>query len=248
MDWWIAVGAAIAGYVLGSVSFARVAVRLSGKPVDIGHWEVRLPSGETFTSDIVSATSVRLALGPRYGCLVSMLDMAKVAIPTLILRLWAPDEPYYLIVAAAGVIGHNYPLFYGFRGGHGESAILGGMLVIDPVALVVTSALGFGVGFLAGSILVVRWAGLILLIPWLWISTGDPWALGYIVFVLAAYFWASARDLRQYRGMIGRGNIPTNEQIATEIGMGRRLGRALDRYGLVPLVIRTLRRPTGSPR
>jgi len=86
MDWRIAAAAALAGYLLGSISFARIAVRLSGKPVDIGHWEVRLPNGETFTSDIVSATSVRLALGPRYGCLVSALDMAKVAIPTLALR------------------------------------------------------------------------------------------------------------------------------------------------------------------
>jgi glycerol-3-phosphate acyltransferase PlsY len=248
MDWRIAVGAAIVGYLLGSISFARIAVRLSGKPVDVGHWEVRLPSGETFTSDIVSATSIRLALGPRYGCLVSMLDMAKVALPTLALRLWAPTEPYFFIVAAAGVIGHNYPLFHRFRGGHGESAIIGGMLVIDPVALVATTVLGFGVGFLAGSILVVRWAGLLLLVPWLWLSTGDPWALGYIVFVLAAYFWASTRDLRQYRGIISRGTFPTNEQIATEIGMGRGLGRALDRYGLLPAVVRAVRRSRRSPQ
>jgi glycerol-3-phosphate acyltransferase PlsY len=248
MDWWIAAAAAIAGYLLGSLSFARIAVRLSGKPVDIGHWEVRLPNGDTFTSDIISATSIRLALGPRYGCLVSMLDMAKVAIPTLVLRLWAPTEPYYLIAAAAGVIGHDYPVFYRFRGGHGESAIIGGMLVIDPLALVATSILGFGIGFLAGSILVVRWAGLLLLVPWLWISTGSAWAVGYIVFVLSAYFLASARDLRQYRGMIGRGTIPTNEQIATEIGMGRGLGRALDRYGLLPAVVRAVRRSGRSPR
>jgi glycerol-3-phosphate acyltransferase PlsY len=244
VDWWIAVGAAIAGYVLGSISFTRVAVRLSGTPVDIGHWEVRLPSGETFTSDIVSATSIRLALGPRYGCLVSMLDMAKVAIPTLVLRLWAPDEPYYFIAAAAGVVGHDYPLFHGFKGGHGESAILGGLLVIDPVALVVTTILGFGVGFLAGSILVVRWAGLLLLVPWLWFSTGNPWALAYIVLVLTLFFWASARDFRQYRDIIKGGTIPTNEQIATEIGMGRGLGRALDRYGLLPAIVRAVRRPT----
>jgi glycerol-3-phosphate acyltransferase PlsY len=246
VDLRVAIGVAVTGYLLGSISFARMAVRLSGKPVDIGHWEVHLPSGETFTSDIVSATSLRLALGPRYGCLVALLDMAKVAIPTLALRLWAPDEPYYFIAAAAGVVGHDYPVFHGFKGGHGESAILGGLLVIDPVALVVTTILGFGVGFVAGSILVVRWAGLLLLVPWLWISTGDPWALAYIVLVLTLFFWASARDFRQYRDIIKGGTIPTNEQIATEIGMGRGLGRALDRYGLLPAVVRTVRRSRRS--
>jgi acyl phosphate:glycerol-3-phosphate acyltransferase len=243
----IAAVAAIIGYLFGSISFARVVVRLSGRDVDIGHWEVRLPTGETFTSNIVSATSVRLALGPRYGCLTSLLDMAKVALPTLALRLWAPDQPYYLVAAAAGVAGHVLPVWYGLRGGHGESAIMGGLLVIDPIALVVTTILGFGLGFLAGSILAVRWGGFLLLVPWLWLSTGDPWALGYIVFVLGLYFWASARDLVQYRGMIGRGHAPTNEQIATEIGMGRGLGRALDRYGVLPALVRAIRGPKRPP-
>ncbi|HEX5149187.1 MAG TPA: glycerol-3-phosphate acyltransferase [Candidatus Limnocylindrales bacterium] len=241
MDLGIAIGAALVGYLLGSLSFARLAVRLSGKPVDLGNWEVRLPGGETWTSSIVSATSVRLALGPRYGCLVSMLDMAKVAIPTLAFRLLWPGEPYLYIAAAAGVVGHDFPVFYRFHGGHGESAILGGLLVIDPVALVGTTILGFGVGFLAGSILVVRWAGFLLLVPWLWVSTGSPWAIAYIVVVLALYFGASARDFRQYRGIVSRGTIPTNEQIAAEIGMGRGLGRALDRYGLLPALLRAVR-------
>jgi acyl phosphate:glycerol-3-phosphate acyltransferase len=243
IDWPIAAAAALVGYLVGSISFARLVVRLSGSPVDIGHWEVRLPNGETFTSDIVSATSVRLALGRRYGCLTSVLDMAKVAVPTLVIRFLAPDEPYYLICAAAAVIGHNFPAWHRFKGGHGESAILGGLLVIDPVALVATTILGFGVGFLFGSILAVRWGGFLLLFPWLWVATGDPWVIAYLVVVLAAYFYASARDFRQYRGMIGRGNTPTNEEIAREIGMGAGLGRALDRYGLLPAIVRRVRRP-----
>jgi glycerol-3-phosphate acyltransferase PlsY len=233
--------AAAIGYLFGSISFARVVVRLSGRNVDIGHWEVRLPTGETFTSNIVSATSVRLALGSRYGCLTSLLDMAKVALPVLALRLWAPDQPYYLIAAAAGVVGHVLPVWYALRGGHGETPILGGMLVIDPIGLIVTTILGFGIGFLVGHILAVRWGGLLLLIPWLWVTTADPWAVGYILVALGLYFWASARDLLQYRGMVVRGNPPSNEEIAREIGMGQGLGRALDNYGLLPALIRVLR-------
>jgi glycerol-3-phosphate acyltransferase PlsY len=241
MDLGVATIAAAIGYLFGSLSFARIVVRASGRDVDIGHWEVRLPTGEAFTSNIVSATSVRLALGPRYGCLTSLLDMAKVAVPVLAIRLWAPDQPYYLIAAAAGVVGHVLPVWYGFRGGHGETPLLGGMLVIDPVALVATTTLGFAVGFLVGHILAVRWGGLLLLVPWMWIATGDPWVVGYLFVALGLYFWASARDLAQYRGMIERGHAPTNEEIAAEVGMGRGLGRALDRYGVLPAVIRAVR-------
>jgi len=43
-----------------------------------------------------------MTLGRRFGCLTALLDMAKVAIPVLAFRLWAPDQPYYLIVAADG--------------------------------------------------------------------------------------------------------------------------------------------------
>lgn len=247
MDWRIAAAAALVGYLLGSISFARFAVRLSGKDVDLGHWEVHLANGEVWTSTIVSATSVRLAIGARYGCLVSLLDIAKVTIPTLAFRLLAPDEPYFYIAAAFGVVGHDYPVFYRFRGGHGESALIGGLLAIDPLALVATTILGFGIGFLAGSILVVRWAGFILLVPWLWFSTGDLWALAYILVVLALYFGASARDFVQYRRIVKRGVMPTNEQIAAEIGMGRGFGRALDRYGLLPALLRAVGRSKRPP-
>jgi glycerol-3-phosphate acyltransferase PlsY len=241
VDWRIALAAAVVGYLAGSVSFARLAVGLSGKDVDLGHWEVHLANGEVWTSTIVSATSVRLALGPRYGCLVSLLDIAKVTVPTLAFRLLWPDQPYLYLAAAFGVVGHDYPVFYRFRGGHGESALIGGLLAIDPIALVATTILGFGIGFLAGSILVVRWAGFILLVPWLWLSTGDPWALAYILVVLALYFGASARDFVQYRRIVKRGVMPSNEQIAAEIGMGRGFGRALDRYGVLPALVRALR-------
>lgn len=241
MDWWIALAAGLIGYVAGSLSFARIAVRLSGRDVDLGQWEVHLADGEVWTSNIVSATSVRLALGARYGCLVSLLDIAKVTLPTLVFRLLWPDQPYFYIAAALGVVGHDFPVFYRFSGGHGESAMIGGLLAIDPIALVATTILGFGIGFVAGSILVVRWAGFALLVPWLWLATGSPWALAYILVVLALYFGASARDFVQYRAIVKRGTLPTNEQIAAEIGMGRGFGRALDRYGLVPLVLRAIR-------
>jgi glycerol-3-phosphate acyltransferase PlsY len=241
MDWRIALAAGLVGYLAGSLSFARMAVRLSGKDLDLGHWEVHLANGEVWTSTIVSATSVRLALGPRYGCLISLLDITKVTVPTLAFRLLWPDQPYFYIVAALGVVGHDFPVFYRFRGGHGESAMIGGLLAIDPLALVATTLLGFGIGFVAGSILVVRWAGFILLVPWLWLTTGSPWALAYILVALTLYFGASARDFAQYRRLVKRGVIPTNEQIAAEIGMGRSFGRALDHYGLVPLVLRAIR-------
>jgi glycerol-3-phosphate acyltransferase PlsY len=65
--------------------------------------------------------------------------MLKVAIPTLIVRLWQPDEAYYLVLAGAGVVGHAWPVYHRFRGGRGESPILGGLLVIEALGLLLTT-------------------------------------------------------------------------------------------------------------
>lgn len=238
MDWVAALLAAIIGYLFGSLSFARLIVRMRGADVDIERIEVPLAGGEVFVSDSVSASAVRMTLGRRFGCLTALLDMAKVAIPVLALRLWAPDQPYYLIAAAAGLVGHDRPLFYGFKGGRGESPIYGSLLVINPVAVVGTTLLGALIGFVVGNILVLRWAGMILLIPWLWVATGDPWTVGYMVFADAVYLFAMRPELGQYGAMRTHGTDPTNEEIALEFGMGQALGRALDRYGLLPALAR----------
>ena len=248
MDWRIAIVAGLVGYLFGSLSFARLVAGRVKPGVDITRIEVPLSGGDVFVSDSISATAVRMTAGRRYGCLTAILDMAKVAIPTLAFRLWAPDQPYFLIVAAAGLIGHDLPLFHGFKGGRGESPIYGGLLVIDPVAVIGTTLLGAVLGFVVGNILVLRWGGMILLIPWLWIATGDPWFLAYIVFVDIVYLIAMRPELGQYGAMRGQGTDPSNEEIAMEFGMGARLGRALDRYGLLPAFVRYVRGSNRPPR
>jgi len=241
MELTVAAIAAAIGYLFGSISFARLVVLWRGADVDIERIEVPLGGGETFVSDSVSATAVRMTLGRRFGCLTALLDMAKVALPVLAFRLWAPDQPYFVIVAAAGLVGHILPLYHGFRGGRGESPIYGSLLVIDPVAVVGTTLLGAAAGFIVGNILVLRWAGMILLVPWLWLVTGDPWLTGYMVFADMVYLWAMRPELRQYWAMRDRGTDPTNEEIAIEFGMGQGLGRALDRYGVLPGLVRAYR-------
>ena len=121
MDPLIALVAVVAGYLLGSISFARLVARRVDRTVDVTHIVTEVGDGVTFTSDAVSATSVRMKLGKRYGLLVALLDMAKVAVPVLVLRLLYPGEPYLYLAAAAGVAGHNWPVYHRFQGGRGES-------------------------------------------------------------------------------------------------------------------------------
>ena len=64
-------------------------------------------------------------IGKKYGCLTSLLDMLKIILPTIILKYYFPDQPFYLLTALTGILGHDYPIYHRFRGGGGESLILG---------------------------------------------------------------------------------------------------------------------------
>lgn len=243
MDPVIAVLAAAVGYLLGSISFARIVAGRVDPTADVTKIETVVGEGVTFTSDSVSATAVRMKVGRRYGLLTAALDMSKVAIPVLVFRLAFPDESYFVIVAAAGLIGHDWPIYHHFLGGRGETAIYGALLVIDPIGVVVTLILGMVLGFVLGNILVLRWAGLVLLIPWFWITTGDPALVAYMVFADLVYLFAMRPELGQYFAMRSEHVDPSNEEIADEFGMGAKLGRAIDRYGLPGLLARS--RSTG---
>jgi len=97
--------------------------------------QIHVPDTQAnFQSIAVSATMINTQLGPRYGCLTRLLDMAKIGLPTLFLKVEYFNSPYYLIFAAFCTLGHIWPIYYGFRGGRGIDG--GGSpdhLVADPL-------------------------------------------------------------------------------------------------------------------
>jgi glycerol-3-phosphate acyltransferase PlsY len=94
MTLWIIVLAAVIGYALGSISFARLITRWVAPEEDISKLTIAVPDSEArIESDAISATTVRLHVGPKWGCLTSVLDMLKAALPALAFKLWQPEAP-----------------------------------------------------------------------------------------------------------------------------------------------------------
>jgi glycerol-3-phosphate acyltransferase PlsY len=103
---------------------------------------IAVPDSETvFVSDAISATALRLHLGPGYGCLTGILDILKAAVPALAFKLWQPEAPYYLFAASMAAVGHDWPTYYRYKGGQGMSPTMGGMLVVDWLGVVAANAL-----------------------------------------------------------------------------------------------------------
>ena len=232
----IAILAGVTGYLIGSISFARLVVRVRAPGVDASTIEHRVADSHgTFESSSIGATSVRFQLGTRYGCLVGILDILKGLLPTLFFRLWQPDVPYHLVTATLAIVGHNYPLYYSFRGGRGLSTLYGGFLVLDWLGVLVTNTGGILLGGLWGQAMVMRYAGLLLMIPWIWFRTYDPAKLAYVL-VANALFWSAIwPELRQVLSLRKAEDRPDEQQLAELMGMGS-VYRVVRRFSLANLV------------
>jgi len=186
MSIYLTLFSAIISYLLGSISFARLVTYWWTSGKDISEHEIPV-DGTTDRYKVVSvgANSAASLLGPKAGMAVSILDILKVFLPTLFFKLYFPEQPVYALIAAtAGLIGHIWPIYYRFHGGVGFSAIMGGLLVIDWLAILVTPIAGLLLGMVVlRNMVVASLSWLWLLIPWLWWRTdGD---LAHILYAVA---------------------------------------------------------------
>lgn len=217
-----AVYAALAGYLLGSISFARVVSRILAPRVNIVDTKVVVPGRETAVEwRPISASTASMHLGGRVGCAIALLDMLKVALPALAFKLLYPGQPYELIVAVAGMAGHNWPIFHRFRGGRGLSTFYGGPFAIDWLGALVTSTLGTLLGMVVvRDMLVAYLAGLWLVIPWMWIRTQRVEYVAYAVAVNVLVMVAMIPDIKDNL-KLKREGVLNQEMMMQAVPMGR---------------------------
>jgi glycerol-3-phosphate acyltransferase PlsY len=121
--------AAIVSYVLGSLSGSLLIGRLHG--VDIR----RDGSGNAGGTNALRTQGWRFALG------VVVIDVGKGAVAAWLglhvgAAAPAPFDNAYAqgaLCAFAAVVGHCWPLFFGFRGGKGAATAVGAVLVLAPL-------------------------------------------------------------------------------------------------------------------
>lgn len=236
MNLVLLIAVAVIGYLYGSLSMARMVIQLfTSGDVDDGPTELRLEgSDKTMHLDSVSASSVSVRHGSRLGFLTFVLDVLKIFIPTLVLKLVFPDTYYFLIFAATGMTGHVWPLYYGFKGGRGISAAYAGLLAIDPIGFLVCS-----IGGMLFGLLVVRdmWtaycAGVWAIIPWLWFRTHDPAYLAYAVAVNIVYMLGMIPETRQWFRIRRENKWDDTTEVMQLSGMGRGILKMARKLGIV---------------
>lgn len=237
MDPLIAVAASAGGYLLGSLSPARLVTALFGRGARVPR-ETSVGIDGTdrrITMKTVSATSVSTNIGPRFGFLTYVLDVLKVFVPVFILRRLWPDGHYHLMAATTGVAGHIWPLYHRFRGGRGVSAIYGGVFAIDWIGVFVNAFGGMILGFFVLRDVYLSYiAGLWILVPWLWWRTGDPWTGLYAAVVASLCVISSLPEARGYYRARREDPVWADPAQAWKLSaMGRGIIKAATRLGLV---------------
>ena len=119
----VAVILSMAGaYLLGSISTAVLVCRMMG-----------LPDPRSQGSGNPGATNV-LRTGNRVAALATLLgDMLKGLVPVLVAELLGANEWLIGAVAVAVVLGHMFPVFFGFQGGKGVATLMGVLFGITPL-------------------------------------------------------------------------------------------------------------------
>ena len=122
MTWLIIV----LSYLLGSIPTAYLASRL------LSERDIRQVGDAN-----VGAANAYNELGAKVGVIVGLIDAAKGAAAVLIARALNLSELTVLGAGLASVIGHNWPVFLGFRGGRGVSTTIGVLFATNLLPMLI---------------------------------------------------------------------------------------------------------------
>ena len=170
MDYGLGFISLLIGYLAGSINFARITTRLFAPEVDLDAFTIKMDDGEK--NEYLGgfgAGAARMVIGSKMGIVTALLDILKVVVPMLTIKLLYPNSPKYLIAGFGGLLGHVWPIYYRFKGGRGMSIMLGSFLVMDWAGVFWMMFLGFFLGFVFIGFPMLAY------ILWMWLMI--PWAI-----------------------------------------------------------------------
>lgn len=197
-------------YLVGAIPFGYIVGKLT-LGIDV----------RDFGSGVIGATNTLRTLGLWPTVLVLAGDVIKGAAMVLLARFLAESRWLEVGAALAAIVGHNWPVYIGFRGGRGVNTSVGASLVIAPWVAVISTGIGLAaiaisryvsLGSMVGAVM-----GFLIMLP-LYLLGQQP--AEYLVYSLAM----ASLILFRHRDNISR----------LLAGTERRLGEKAERGGASP--------------
>ena len=192
-------GILLASYVIGSVPFGLIVVKLmTGKDV------------RTIASGRTGGTNAMRAAGPWAGVLTAVLDILKAAATVWLAQVVTPNVWIHTLAPIVAVIGHNYSIFLierdpngriRLRGGAGGAAAGGGAFGLWPPVAFFLIPLGLLTWYVTGyaSVTTLSIGVMTILIFGVRAARGlGPWAyVFYGLLVELLMIWALRPNLKR---------------------------------------------------
>ena len=112
----------VIGYLLGSISTGVILSRV------FGHKDIRSQgSGNSGTTNMLRV------MGKKFALLTFAGDLLKGIIAVLISKALLGTQAGEIVGAFGAILGHNFPLYFGFKGGKGIATSFGCLLIVFPL-------------------------------------------------------------------------------------------------------------------
>jgi glycerol-3-phosphate acyltransferase PlsY len=199
--WWMILLTAAIGYLIGSIPMGYLVVRLI-KGQDI----------RTHGSGRTGGTNAFRAGGPIAGVLTAVGDACKGYAAVALARLVVGPEVLAttigtvaaVLAGLAAVIGHNWSVYLGFKGGAGTAPNIGAAIAFWPIAgLYLAPMVPLGlylIGYASVTSLIIAAVVLITFVVRAALQA-DPnwWYVAYAVAAAAAVAWALRPNIKRLR-------------------------------------------------
>lgn len=166
-------------YLIGSISFSYIAGKLFAG-IDI----------REYGSNNAGATNVFRTLGIKAFLFASFFDILKGAVAILLTSYFFRENEILIILSAVAVIvGHNWPIFFGFKGGKGIATTIGVLFGLHTISALIVMATMAIIVYITRYVSLASLVGTLLLPFLIYFFVGDR--VYYIVFaiVLTVMAW-----------------------------------------------------------
>lgn len=174
-------------YLIGSFPSAYIAGKIKG--VDISREGTRNVGGMNTITNV----------GKFAGVMVIITDIGKGALAAYIADRFSEHVFIPLLAVIFVVIGHNWMIYIGFRGGQGVSAFLGGLLYLTPISFPFLYLFFIPVAlFIVKDSYVSTALGFFIFSFFLWVYEGSLWWLAFGLLMTLTYSIKTRNLLKSY--------------------------------------------------
>ena len=173
-------------YLLGSLSSAVITSRLMG-----------LPDPREEGSKNPGATNV-LRLGGKKAAIITLLgDILKGVVPLALSKALGASDGVLALVGLAALLGHLYPVFFGFKGGKGAATALGVLTGYSWLVGLAALLTWLTVAFVTRISSMAALSAAFLAPAYVWFLLGSPALTVATLITTALLFWRHKSNIQR---------------------------------------------------